>query len=239
MSVSEKPDSFHLRRYGTVQEDGQDCDLSSRHSNFSRQKGEEGLGTMGADTNQLHHLMTRPPPARPHIPPLLSTTVFSLQDRRSSMAASVQGDFDPSLTQPMKTDLYLPESTSSIGPNMKNSSPEALQKTAYTRVLPLNALSHLSAPTNPKTEQQSSTAFAPSSFPSSSPILPLAPHAALESTEIDVTGEIVSVLDDSGAGWKRHTRVYGGGVCLACLASGSHGGDGGFYGENVPLDQRR
>lgn len=45
-------------------------------------------------------------------------------------------------------------------------------------------------------------------------------------------------MDDSGAGWKRHTRVYGGGVCLACLASGGNHG-GGFYGENVPLDQRR
>jgi len=42
------------------------------------------------------------------------------------------------------------------------------------------------------------------------------------------------------AGWKRHTRVYGGGVCLACLsAGGGPGGQGGFYGSTVPLADRR
>jgi hypothetical protein len=51
-----------------------------------------------------------------------------------------------------------------------------------------------------------------------------------------VQGEIISVVDDAGHGWKRHTRVYGGGVCLACLASG---GQGGFYGDRVPLEDRR
>lgn len=48
--------------------------------------------------------------------------------------------------------------------------------------------------------------------------------------QVDVHGQMISVTDDSGAGWKRHTRVYGGGVCLACAASG---GGGGFYGASV------
>jgi hypothetical protein len=62
-------------------------------------------------------------------------------------------------------------------------------------------------------------------------------HAHRERRQVDVQGEIISAIDGSGSGWKRHTRVYGGGVCLACAASGSgegHGsGHGGVYGENV------
>jgi hypothetical protein len=55
--------------------------------------------------------------------------------------------------------------------------------------------------------------------------------------EIDLKGEIFSVTDEAGHGWKRHTRVYGGGVCLACLASGER--HGGFYGDKVPMSERR
>ncbi|KAL8366355.1 hypothetical protein RB595_004907 [Gaeumannomyces hyphopodioides] len=47
-------------------------------------------------------------------------------------------------------------------------------------------------------------------------------------------GETTSMDDESGASWKRHTRVHDGGVCLACLANG-----GGFYGDTVPLEERR
>ncbi|CAK7206464.1 hypothetical protein SEUCBS139899_009260 [Sporothrix eucalyptigena] len=40
-----------------------------------------------------------------------------------------------------------------------------------------------------------------------------------------------------------HTQVYGGGVCLACLAAVNGGTirpeDGPMYGENVPLEDRR
>lgn len=57
-----------------------------------------------------------------------------------------------------------------------------------------------------------------------------------ETGEIDLQGEIISVMDDAGHGWKRHTRVYGGGVCLACVAAG---GQGGFYGDKVPMEERR
>jgi len=53
--------------------------------------------------------------------------------------------------------------------------------------------------------------------------------------QIDLHGEVISVTDDAGHGWKRHTRVYGGGVCLACAAAEQ----GGFYGDKVPLEDRR
>ncbi|EFW99657.1 hypothetical protein CMQ_5468 [Grosmannia clavigera kw1407] len=52
--------------------------------------------------------------------------------------------------------------------------------------------------------------------------------------EIGLQGEIISTLDDQGAGWKRHTRVYGGGVCLACLAA--EGGSRYFAGTGAPKD---
>lgn len=55
----------------------------------------------------------------------------------------------------------------------------------------------------------------------------------------DGHGEIFGVEDNkSGDGWKRHTRVYGGGVCLACATAGE--GGGGYYGARVrPEDMRR
>ncbi|KAL1844201.1 hypothetical protein VTJ49DRAFT_3857 [Mycothermus thermophilus] len=59
---------------------------------------------------------------------------------------------------------------------------------------------------------------------------------------INLEGEIVSVVDGSGNGWTRHTRVYGGGgPCLACAAARARDGDmaGGFYGDTVPLEDRR
>jgi hypothetical protein len=71
-----------------------------------------------------------------------------------------------------------------------------------------------------------------------------------ERRRVDVQGEIIASLDADGAGWKRHTRVYGGGVCLACAAAGGHGGSGGggaghgaghggMFGENVMRDGKR
>jgi hypothetical protein len=96
--------------------------------------------------------------------------------------------------------------------------------------------------------------FSPSSYPSTSPLLPPPPPShefpyeyqfvggpggpgiELSVEEVDLHGEIISVLDDASHGWKRHTRVYGGGVCLACAAAG---GEGGFYGDKVPMEDRR
>lgn len=234
MSVDRKSDISPFGTHGTLDGEGLGGRRDLSQSPGSREDCQEGPGAPKADTDELQDLTARPRPPMPLTPPVLSTTPFSLQDRRLSVAASTNGDFDPTLSYDSNSDINSPSSMTTTVPNAKGSSPISLRK-SYTKVLPLDPFQS-SSPIEAETEDFSS-AFAPSSFPSSSPILPLAPHAALDTREIDVTGEIVSVVDDSGAGWKRHTRVYGGGVCLACMASGdSHGG---FYGENVPLDQRR
>ncbi|TGJ79022.1 hypothetical protein E0Z10_g9746 [Xylaria hypoxylon] len=233
MSASRKSEISSLGTHRHLDEGGLGGRRDQSQSPGSRQKYQEEPRTPKASTDELRNLKARPLPI-PLTPPVLSTTLFSFQDRRSSVAASTHNDFDPTLTHGATSDINSPESTMTLIPDVRPSSPISLRK-SYTKMLPLHPLQPSSS-TEVELEDTSS-AFAPSSFPSSSPILPLAPHAALHSREIDVTGEIISVMDDSGAGWKRHTRVYGGGVCLACLASGGH--DGGFYGENVPLDQRR
>ncbi|KAH8160386.1 hypothetical protein CIB48_g7867 [Xylaria polymorpha] len=235
MSVSRKSEIPPFEATESLGEDslGGRRDLSQ--SPESRQERTEESGIPKTDTDDSRNLKARPPPAMPLTPPAPSSTYLSFQDRRLSIAASTHGDFDPTLTQGGASGINSPESTTTVVPNVRASSPISMRK-SYTKIFPLDPLQP-----NPSTggeAEETSSAFAPSSFPSSSPILPLAPHAALESREIGVSGEIVSVMDDSGAGWKRHTRVYGGGVCLACLASGGNHG-GGFYGENVPLDQRR
>ncbi|KAI1422920.1 hypothetical protein F5Y12DRAFT_568774 [Xylaria sp. FL1777] len=234
MSARRQSDFSSSGTHGALDKDG----LGGRHDQSqnpsSRQKYQEELGTVKGKPDERRNLKARPPPPMPFTPLVPSTTFFSLQDRRLSVAASTHNDFDPTLAYGASSDINSPESTTTIIPDVRASSPMSSRR-SYTKILPLDPLQPSSS-ADAGLDDTSST-FAPSSFPSSSPILPLAPHAALHSREIDITGEIISATDDSGAGWKRHTRVYGGGVCLACLASGGH--DGGFYGENVPLDQRR
>ncbi|KAG6001728.1 hypothetical protein E4U43_001245 [Claviceps pusilla] len=55
----------------------------------------------------------------------------------------------------------------------------------------------------------------------------------------NVDGEIISSSDEHGTEWTRHTRVYGGSVCLACAASVDGGGRGGFYGATVTPEEMR
>ncbi|KAI1162857.1 hypothetical protein F5B18DRAFT_362642 [Nemania serpens] len=234
MSVNRKSEITPFWAHGTPEEDrvGSRRDLSQSSSN--RQKYQEELGTPKANTDELQNFKAQPLKLMPPTPPALSTTFFTLQDRRLSVAASTHGDFDPTLTYGTNSDSNSPESMMTTIPSAKASSPISLRK-SYTKAFPLDP--HQLSFAAEAGADDAPLAFAPSSFPSSSPILPLAPHAALESMEMDVAGGLDSAMDDSGDGWRRHTRVYGGGVCLACMASGdSHGG---FYGENVPMDQRR
>ncbi|KAG6008672.1 hypothetical protein E4U21_004027 [Claviceps maximensis] len=84
-----------------------------------------------------------------------------------------------------------------------------------------------------------------SSYPPKSPLLPLLtplPPDAIDpvcsnikthARLMDVEGEIVFSLDRDGNEWTRHTRVYGGGVCLACTDSGDRSGGRGFYEATV------
>ncbi|GAP84704.1 putative riboflavin [Rosellinia necatrix] len=234
MSANRKPEvsPFVARRVLDEEVFGGKRDLSRSPS--GRRKGQEERRVPRVDTEELQDFKARPPPPIPLAPPVLSTTFFSLQDRRVSVAASTNGDFDPTIAHGAGSESNPSESATVIVPNLKASSPLPLRK-SYATIYPADP-PQLSSASEAETDD-SSSAFAPSSFPSSSPIFPLAPHAALEPREMDISGEMASAAGDSGASWKRHTRVYGGGVCLACLASG--GNHGGFYGENVPLDQRR
>ncbi|KAI1081515.1 hypothetical protein F5B20DRAFT_67945 [Whalleya microplaca] len=209
---------------------------STGHRNRSSERGsrkdprEDMTASLSTDAGMPLVLKSGPPPPLPLTPPTLSTGAFTFQDRRLSVAASTMADVDTSFFHQPNPDYSSPsssESTSAVFSH-NQASPSTPRRRSYTKVLPLGP-SHSS----PEDDEAS---FSPSSFPSSSPILPLAPHESLDSREIDVKGEIISVMDDSGAGWKRHTRVYGGGVCLACMAAE---GQGGFYGDNVPPEHRR
>ncbi|XXH04075.1 Transcription factor mbp1 (MBF subunit p120) [Hypoxylon texense] len=184
-------------------------------------------------------LKSGPPPPLPLTPPTLLTDLFTFQDRRLSTAMSSMGDLDTSFfSQPNPDYTFqsltptLSDSTSTALPHGRDDDfPSIPRRRSYTKLLPLGPGHHADS------EHDGAASFSPSSFPSSSPSLPLAPHESLYDREIDVKGEIVSVMDDAGAGWKRHTRVYGGGPCLCCR--GKPDGQGGFYGVNVPMEHRR
>ncbi|KAI1394451.1 uncharacterized protein F4822DRAFT_47929 [Hypoxylon trugodes] len=202
----------------------------SKERDKGKEPREDVMGSVSIDAGTPLIFKSGLPPPLPLTPPSLLAGAFTFQDRRLSVAASSMGDLDSSFFHQPNPDYTLSpssDSTSTALPHSEDST-SIPRRRSYTKVLPLG-------PAHTDSEHDGPS-FPPSSFPSSSPILPLAPHESLESREIDVKGEIISVMDDSGAGWKRHTRVYGGGVCLACLASGSQGG---FYGDNVPPEHRR
>ncbi|KAK6950597.1 hypothetical protein Daesc_007121 [Daldinia eschscholtzii] len=231
MSLKQSSGASRLGTDGNLGE-GQKEHLQDVSEDRNGSEGHQGDMTAPAsiDAGMPLILKSGPPPPPPLTPPTLLTGVFSFQERRLSVAASTMGDLDTSFFNQPNPDYTLshsPESSTTASAHNQDS-PSIPRRRSYTKMLPLGA-AHTDS-------EHDGASFSPSSFPSSSPILPLAPHESLDSREIDVKGEIISVMDDSGAGWKRHTRVYGGGVCLACLASG---GQGGFYGDNVPLEHRR
>ncbi|KAI1290604.1 hypothetical protein F5Y03DRAFT_55374 [Xylaria venustula] len=229
MPASRKSEKSSSGAHKTHDKDGRGGKRGESRSPSSKAKHQEELEMYKAIMDEGRKLKPQPSPM-PLTPPEGSTRFSNFQNRRSSVAASTHNDFDPTLTYGMAWDIPSPESTTSIAPHVRTSSP-----LRYTTTLSYDT-AHPNSSTEPELDDASS-AFAPSSFPSSSQILPIAPHAVLHSTEYGVAGDMLSATGDSGAGWQRHTRVYGGGVCLACLAAGDE--EGGFYGENVPLDQRR
>lgn len=172
-------------------------------------------------------LVSRPPPAPPLTPPELSTTVFTFEDRP-------RGSDDSFMHQPNPD--YMSSTTSAAMSASSSASPSIPRRRSYNRTLPIGVPVPISQQSSTISDSADLT-FSPSSYPPTSPLLPPAPpHAGIQ--EIEVQGEIIGVLDGDGAGWTRHTRVYGGGVCLACAASGgSHGG--GFYGATVRPEEMR
>ncbi|KFG83520.1 hypothetical protein MANI_016272 [Metarhizium anisopliae] len=177
--------------------------------------------------------ISRLPPAPPLTPPELSSAVFNI-------APGQPHAVDNFMRQPNPD--YM-SSTSSVIPPSDADSPTTPRRRSYHRTLPIGI----------PTPQQSfksdvdcaNSSFSPSSYPPTSPLLPPPPPGVAEALgdgqaqrQVKIQGEIISVLDNEGAGWTRHTRVYGGGVCLACAASGGEHA-GGFYGATVTPEEMR
>ncbi|KAH8896489.1 hypothetical protein GQ53DRAFT_743634 [Thozetella sp. PMI_491] len=215
------------------------------------------LGFVGVDLSAASRRLPPPPPITP---PALTMGSFTFQDRRPSYAVSIPPQLDTSFVHQPNPD-YFGSSTSadmtSSSPKSATSSP-GTRRRSYNKSVPIGIPNTLSASSQGSSlALTSADTFSPASYPPTSPLLPPpppghefgydpleyafddpnAPPVVGASGEIDLQGEIISVMDGSGRGWKRHTRVYGGGVCLACVASG--GQHGGFYGDKVPPEQRR
>ncbi|KAF4451592.1 hypothetical protein F53441_5448 [Fusarium austroafricanum] len=176
------------------------------------------------DNLMSKHVMSRPPPAPPLTPPELSTAVFTFDDRPRP------GE-DSFIRQPNPD--YMSSTANAVLPD-NSATTSITRRRSYNKTLPIGV------PVSQSSQGMSDTAdltFSPSSYPPTSPLLPPAPPSA-GAVEIGVQGEIIGVLDSEGAGWTRHTRVYGGGVCLACAASGGNHG-GGFYGATVRPEEMR
>ncbi|KAM0453352.1 hypothetical protein ACHAO4_004945 [Trichoderma viride] len=183
--------------------------------------------------------ISRLPPAPPLTPPELSTAVFTLDEQSPSSQSFIHQPNPDYMSSTSTTALH------SDGPD----SASIPRRRSYTKTFPISvSVSHSPPSQSPKAESLAlDSAFSPSSYPPSTGLLPPAPPSGLDldldaddyshahgHRNVDLQGEIISVLDREGAGWTRHTRVYGGGACLACAAGG-----GGFYGANVTPEEMR
>lgn len=177
--------------------------------------------------------ISRLPPAPPLTPPELSSAVFNIAPGQPHAVDSFMHQPNPDYMSSTASVVSQPDADSTSTPRRRS----------YHRTLPIGI----------PTPQQSfridlnsaNVPFLPNSYPPTSPLLPPAAPGSAEGfshgqaqREVNLQGEIISVLDNEGAGWTRHTRVYGGGVCLACAASGGEHG-GGFYGATVTPEEMR
>lgn len=197
----------------------QGSSISAEQPSLSVGPGQAEPSTASGEDAHQRYIMTRPPPPAPLTPPAPSQPRFFAPEH-GALGASLMHQPNPD---------YLSHTASLPSPLSEDSKPESSRK-PHSRTLPV------STPTPPPLQTRNSDStnssdearFSPRSFPSPTPFLPPPPPAFDENGKsVDVQGEVISVTDGFGAGWTRHTRVYGGGVCLACAASG---GEGGFYG---------
>lgn len=202
---------------------------SGRDSAEQRSSGDES-DVAGASApapralpERQRRILTRLPPAPPLTPPELSATIFACEEEVDGFINQPNPDY-------MSATSSLPFQEAQPTPRRRS-----YMKT-FTSGGPL--------PTDDNGSLVPTLSV--SSYPSS-PLLPPPPprtQSRVQTHEedaprhnVDVKGEIISLVNEDGAGWTRHTRVYGGGVCLACAASGGH--EGGFYGATVTPEEMR
>ncbi|KAK5659889.1 hypothetical protein OQA88_13352 [Cercophora sp. LCS_1] len=212
-----------------------------------------GAGSIGVGYSTHQHFS--PPPPFPSIPPGPSDAAYPFQNRRPSYAVSIPPELETSFIHQPNPDYSGGTTSADVPSSSPKSATSISRRRSYTRSVPIQIPTPTTTSASSSTETITSTdTFSPSSYPPTSPLLPPpppgqdfpyeyefvggpgGPGVLLSEQEIDLHGEIISVMDDHGHGWKRHTRVYGGGVCLACAAAGE---EGGFYGDKVPLEDRR
>lgn len=240
-SLNEKKPFYEYKRYTMRSQLGYDAESPQEEGLRSKQP----ILTVHTSSDSLdRQFINRQPPAPPLTPPELSSTIFTCDERRQNLE-----DF---MHQPNPD--YMAETSTSDAQSAGYTSPVPRLR-SYRKALPISIPTPQTSTASEAELPSASATFAPSSYPPTSPVLPPAPSsvAAAAATaesevrdqsasrrDVDVRGEIISAIHSDGAGWTRHTRVYGGGVCLACQASGAQHGQGGFYGPNVrPEDMRR
>lgn len=224
------------KELGEVKETGCFDETPSRSITLERRKP--------SDLSSTRFTLSRPPPPPPLTPPEMSPSIFTYDERRRSFTSGVS-ELDASFFEQPNPDYmsFTSTGTSTATQNTRTTrSFPTPRRRSYTKILPIG----VPPPLTGRIFDEAEVTFSPSSYPPTSPLLPGPPpiygeirYDEVTKQEILVQGEIISALDDLGAGWKRHTRVYGGGVCLACAASGDDGHHGGFYGENVLPEEKR
>ena len=220
----------------------------------------------GMDLTVPRHF-SRPPRPPPLTPPTLTGAFFPFEDRRPGYATSVPPELDKSFIHQPNPEYGGCSSSTDALSSSPQSATAFPRRRSYTKSVPVGipaptTTASAFASTAATASGSTTKTFSPWSYPPASPLLPPpppghyepppappeyefvggpgGPGVFLSQQEIDLQGEIISVMDDAGHGWKRHTRVYGGGACLACVAAAEkNGGQGGFYGEKVPLEDRR
>lgn len=186
-------------------------DMASAHDELTGHKTRPANWSKGSDLLP-RHIVPRLPPAPPLTPLELSTAVFTID-----AAPQRQDSF---IHQPNPDYMSSTSSFAQTGP----ASPSRPRRRSYNRTLPIGIPPPRNA--SPSDADPADLTFSPNSYPPMSLLLPPPPLRAEDGArqdrrKVNIKGEIISVLDGEGAGWTRHTRVYGGGVCLACATSGA------------------
>jgi hypothetical protein len=126
--------------------------------------------------------------------------------------------------QPWETMNYTQSPLQSFSPSFPPYAVSSYSSQPVYSSIPQPTISQEDSNESDATARESSTeaGFAPPRRRSYTKNLPM---PGSENVDVSVQGEIVM-----GEGWRRHTRVYGGGVCLACLESEQKMKDFGFTG---------